>query len=106
MLREIRSTCIEDFGRLLRSTISIIGAILRKLTYWGGYSSKQGISVSSHDHAARALTNIRLCGKIVNSEVTVPAGTTANPRAALPRGNGLPQTLQKWVLKRFASGNL
>ena len=106
MLRDIRITCIEDFGRLLRSTGSIIGAILRKRTYWGGYSSKQGISLSSHDHAARELPNIRPCGTIVNSEVTVPAGTTANPRDALPRGKGLPQTLQKWVVKRSASGNL
>jgi hypothetical protein len=106
MLREIGITCIEDFGRLLQSTASIIGAILRKLIYCGGYSSKHGTSLSSHDHAARELPNIRPCGKIVNSEVTVPAGTTANPRDTLPRGKGLPQILQKWVVKRSASGNL
>jgi hypothetical protein len=106
MLREIRSTCIQDCVRLLRTTVSISAAGPRQLIYCGGYSSKQGISVSSHDHSARAFPNIRPCGRIVSSEVTVPAGTTANPTDALPRGKGLPQVLQKWVVKRSASGSL
>ena len=106
MLREIRSACIEDLGRLLRTTVSTSAAILRPAIYCGGYSSKQGISVSSHDHSAREFPNIRPCGKMVSSELTVPAGTTANPRVALPRGKGLPQVLQKWVVKRSASGSL